>query len=61
MKNFLTVKVVAPNAFRIPIMFILSKIKTNRIETMFIDATIIIITKIAAIFLSNNLIHSKIE
>ena len=61
MKYLLIDEFFAPKAFKIPIIFILSSIKTKRTDIILIDATSVIMKSIATIFLSNNFIHSKIE
>ena len=60
-KTFLIVLFSAPIDFKIPIMFVLSKIKTSRTLIIFIEQTNIIMNKIANMFLSNICIQSNIE
>ena len=60
-KTLLIVIFSAPIDFKIPIMFVLSKIKTSRTLIIFIEQTNIIMNKIANMFLSNICIQSNIE
>ena len=60
-KTLLIVIFSAPIDFKIPIMFVLSKIKTSRTLIIFIEQTNTIMNKIANMFLSNICIQSNIE